>query len=162
MSIRIARLGAQRQYVDRQDVWLPIGRQTPAAARRQARAALTSWRLDGERLDDALLVVSELVANAVAYGAGRLLAPVRLTLTLTRTRRAETVVVAVRDNTPVGNALLLAMVAAGPPPPNQWAASGRGLAIVRALAARLDANAEPGRKTMIATLVFPSARYHAA
>jgi anti-sigma regulatory factor (Ser/Thr protein kinase) len=50
---------------------LPLGLVAPAAARRAVRHMLLAWQLtDPEWLDDAELVVSELVTNAVRYGGG--------------------------------------------------------------------------------------------
>ncbi|WP_371674761.1 ATP-binding protein (plasmid) [Streptomyces sp. NBC_00289] len=39
----------------------------PATARHQARPVLTSWGLDEEQIYDTLLVISELVTNAVTH-----------------------------------------------------------------------------------------------
>jgi anti-sigma regulatory factor (Ser/Thr protein kinase) len=48
---------------------LPLERDplSPSTARREARKVMNSWGFEGEILDDALLVVSELVTNAVQY-----------------------------------------------------------------------------------------------
>lgn len=56
-------------------VELPDDEHAPAVARAQTRTALGSWRLP-ELLDPMLLVVSELVGNAVRHGG----APVRMLL----------------------------------------------------------------------------------
>ncbi|MFI5474576.1 ATP-binding protein [Streptomyces cacaoi] len=59
---------------------LPLERDlsSPSTARREARRVMNSWGLEGEILDDALLVVSELVTNAVQYA----LPPISLSLHL--------------------------------------------------------------------------------
>jgi len=50
---------------------LPLGLIAPAAARKAVRHLLIGWELsDPVWLDDAELVVSELVTNAVRYGGG--------------------------------------------------------------------------------------------
>ena len=48
---------------------LPLKRDplSPSTARREARKVMESWGLEGGILDDSLLVVSELVTNAVQY-----------------------------------------------------------------------------------------------
>ncbi|GAA4446004.1 ATP-binding protein [Phytohabitans houttuyneae] len=50
---------------------LPLGNAAPTAARRAVRHMLIAWQLsDADWLDDAELVVSELVTNAVRHGGG--------------------------------------------------------------------------------------------
>jgi anti-sigma regulatory factor (Ser/Thr protein kinase) len=50
---------------------LPLGVVAPAAARKALRHMLVAWQLtDPDWLDDAELVVSELVTNAVRHGGG--------------------------------------------------------------------------------------------
>lgn len=49
---------------------LPLGVHAVAEARRFASRTLGEWGGDGELLDTVLLVVSELVTNAVLYGYG--------------------------------------------------------------------------------------------
>ncbi|MFJ1733042.1 ATP-binding protein [Streptomyces sp. NPDC088254] len=52
------------------DAWrlsLQCGPPAPATARREARRVMHAWGADEETVDDALLVVSELVTNAVQY-----------------------------------------------------------------------------------------------
>ncbi|MFI5825416.1 ATP-binding protein [Streptomyces rishiriensis] len=46
---------------------LQCGPPAPATARREARRVMHAWGADEETVDDALLVVSELVTNAVQY-----------------------------------------------------------------------------------------------
>ncbi|WP_159037056.1 ATP-binding protein [Streptomyces specialis] len=57
----------------RQGVWqwqAPRGARAPGAARAGVRAALTLLGVAGDVVDDAELVTSELVTNAVVHGAG--------------------------------------------------------------------------------------------
>ncbi len=93
----------------------------PASARRLTREVLTRWRL-GALLDDVLVVVSELVTNAVRHGRP----PVRLVLR----RLPGSLQVAVADADPElpDPARPAAAVASA------VAEGGRGLAIVEALA----------------------------
>ncbi|MFI7467539.1 ATP-binding protein [Nonomuraea sp. NPDC049646] len=63
---------------------LPTQRQSAGLARRLARQTLTEWGATAEKIDDALIVVSELVTNAlvhalppVAFGLERLEGKVR-------------------------------------------------------------------------------------
>src|SRR5215212_1528204 len=55
--------------VDRARWTLPAVAESARAARRQVAAQLTDWGLP-QMVDDATLVVSELVTNAVCHGAG--------------------------------------------------------------------------------------------
>ena len=61
----------------------------PSAARRRAQTVLSSWDIHGEHAEDVLLVISELVANAVDHA--------RTWLTVTIKRDASSVLVAVSD-----------------------------------------------------------------
>ncbi|MET7575221.1 ATP-binding protein [Streptomyces sp. NPDC005492] len=86
-----------------------------------ARSRPRLTRMDTERIDDATLIVSELVANATKHGRGEC----RLRLQLSD----ERVTVEVYDDSPA------------PPrvrPMTAEGESGRGLAMVRCLAHRLD------------------------
>ncbi len=49
---------------------LPAHPSTPARARRLARAGLADWRVPGDACDTTLLVISELVTNAVVHTWG--------------------------------------------------------------------------------------------
>ena len=101
-------------------VWeFPADLRAPGKARAAARAALVRWRVeDPADIDDVVLMVDELVANAVVHGSG----PVRVRL-------------AVRD------LMLRAEITDGSPegPPERPgdrgpdAESGRGLFLVAAL-----------------------------
>ena len=61
----------------------------PSAARRRAQTVLSSWDIRGEHAEDVLLVISELVANAVDHA--------RTWLTVTIKQDAGSVLVAVSD-----------------------------------------------------------------
>lgn len=96
------------------------GRARKLTARFLARPGLGVTGLDAPHIDDATLVVSELVANATRHGGA-----CRLCLQVSDTR----VTVEVYDASP------------GRPrvrPLTTWGESGRGLAMVRCLAERLD------------------------
>ena len=95
----------------------------PARAVRQARRAcadiLTRWKCDAESVEDAVLIVSEIVTNAIRYCAG----PVQLRLS----RAADYIRVEVTDSSADEPRLLDAR------PDDE---SGRGLRIVNQLATR--------------------------
>ncbi|MGW7201547.1 ATP-binding protein [Streptomyces chryseus] len=105
------------------DLRLEHGPLAPATARHQARPVLAAWGLDENEIYDALLVISELVTNAVTHA----LPPVALHLHIA-TDGAARVQIHVSDGGPQ-------------PTPHTWAATrpadehGRGAAIVCALAA---------------------------
>jgi anti-sigma regulatory factor (Ser/Thr protein kinase) len=96
---------------------LPVGRGAIGTARRFVAAALASWRVEGSVGEDAALVVSELVTNAVLHASPP------LALDLHRT--ADGVRISVDD------ASARLPEPAGPPPAD--AESGRGLGLVAAL-----------------------------
>jgi signal transduction histidine kinase len=98
---------------------LPSQPASVPAARRFVRRQCERWKLNPEA---AQLVVSELVTNAVRYAGGD------VTVTLRRDGDHR-VVVAVRDDSPLQPHLLHV---------GDDATSGRGLAIVDALALRWD------------------------
>jgi anti-sigma regulatory factor (Ser/Thr protein kinase) len=102
------------------DVNLPLGTDlgTPGKARQKTRAVLVGWRLP-ELVDGVCLAVSELVTNAVKHGRP----PVALRLR----RRSNLVRIDVHDDNPAEPRL-------PPKTANDEATSGRGLAIVAALA----------------------------
>jgi anti-sigma regulatory factor (Ser/Thr protein kinase) len=105
-------------------------------ARRKTAAVLNRWRCQRERTDDAVLVVSEVVTNAVQHGAGVVL--VRLL------RRRTHVRVEVQDNSP----RLPVLLAVG----GRAAERGRGLHIVRNLASHWGSQRNAGGKLVWAEL----------
>jgi anti-sigma regulatory factor (Ser/Thr protein kinase) len=101
------------------EVTLPAGPEGARSARRATARAAALWRLDREMTETALLLVSELVTNAIRHGAP----PVRLSLRLDAGRlRVE-----VTDGSPVLPRL-------GRPGTDQ--VGGRGLHLVQQLAVR--------------------------
>ncbi len=99
----------------------------PAQARRASRQVLVGWRLPG-LVDSVLMVVSELVTNAVRHGRP----PVWLEL-----RRSPAALrVSVHDDDPTDPGT--------PSPSGEDDESGRGLAIVRALAVEVGVEQVPG------------------
>ena len=110
------------------EVTLPDGPEGASFARRAMARAADLWRLDREMTDTALLLVSELVTNAIRHGTP----PVRLSLQLDRDRlRVE-----VTDSSP-------ALPELTRPDPEQI--GGRGLQIVQLLAARWGASSSSRR-----------------
>lgn len=90
--------------------------------------------LAAERLDDAVLLVSELVANAVVHGSPP------ITLQVRTAGGADPVRVAVTDASPAHPRIL---------PPNRFRDHGRGVAILDALADRWGVIDRPdGSKTV--------------
>ncbi|MEU1792447.1 ATP-binding protein [Streptomyces sparsogenes] len=96
-----------------------------AAVRRRAARAMRQWRIPSDLADDALLVVSELITNAVVHA----LPPASLCLSRQGGRTACAVRIEVMD---AGPALLRHHVGSARQPEE----SGRGSAIVAALSAR--------------------------
>ncbi len=110
----------------------------PARGRHAVTAVLDEWGCEPGSREDLLLVVSELVTNAVVHGAE----PIRVTMV----RAPERVRVEVTDgaaaSSPHGN----------PRPPTD-AETGRGLSVVTRLAVAWGWRASPGRgKTVWAEL----------
>lgn len=111
---------------------LPDDRRAPTAARVAVRETLASWRL-GAIVDDVLVTVSELVTNAVVHGRP----PVWLLLR----RRPGRLSVSVHDEQQrLPHITDLASTAAE---------SGRGLAIVDALADRVRVEQVPEDGTIV-------------
>ena len=100
-----------------EQVTLPDGPEGATFARRATQRAAELWRLDREVTETALLLVSELVTNAIRHGAP----PVRLSLRLD----ADRLRVEVTDGSPAPPRLSRAG-------PDQT--GGRGLQIVQQLA----------------------------
>jgi anti-sigma regulatory factor (Ser/Thr protein kinase) len=113
----------------------PCDVRAPAAARQFVSATLVSWGRP-ELVDDALVIASELATNAVLHAGGD--------FTVKVVRHADgTVRVAVRDGSTVAPRARRAAPGAG---------SGRGLALVSALAGRWGAHLTPEGKVVWAQL----------
>jgi anti-sigma regulatory factor (Ser/Thr protein kinase) len=115
----------------------------PARGRHAVTAVLDEWGCEPGNREDLLLVVSELVTNAVVHGAE----PIRVTMV----RAPERVRVEVTDgaaaSSPHGN-----------PRPPADAETGRGLSVVTRLAVAWGWRASPGRgKTVWAELPLTTA-----
>ena len=124
---------------------LPPAPEAPAAARRLAGLLLRPWRVvDADAQDAALLVVSELVTNALQH------APVADSIHVSFELSGEELVVAVADPSPLV--------------PRQRVASadeedGRGLSIIEAVAARWGVEPGPAHgKRVYAVLPLDPAR----
>ncbi|WP_328904181.1 ATP-binding protein [Streptomyces sp. NBC_00441] len=115
-----------------QTIALPTGPAAPSQARREASAYLhrTQPSLDPDRHDDVLLIVSELVTNAVRYTPG----PRALTLTTT----AHSLDIAVTDTSCTQPAPRTPDLACG--------TGGMGLHIIDDLGARIFIELVPGGK----------------
>ncbi|MEV0115743.1 ATP-binding protein [Streptomyces sp. NPDC050844] len=101
-------------------------------------------KVDAERVDDATLIVSELVTNATRHGRS----PCRLRLVVSN----DQVTVEVHDASPVSPHVLKTGT---DPKADTERESGRGLAMVRHLAARLEVvGTGRGGKTVRAVLVW--------
>jgi anti-sigma regulatory factor (Ser/Thr protein kinase) len=109
-------------------------------ARWRVRAALGSRGL-GEYADDAEIIISELVANAVQHACDNDTRTIGVTLTHAASTAALTV--AVSDPSPDGP------IRRGTPPSRE---QGRGLQIVAALCAHWDWRREGGGKAVFAVL----------
>lgn len=110
---------------------LSADHRAPAEARAHVRDTLTAWGL-AAAIDDAQILVSELVTNAVRHGSG----PVELTLG----RADGFIVLAVTD-----------AAADLPPNPRDAADSdpgGRGMFLINAMSARWGWRQEPASKTV--------------
>lgn len=111
---------------------LPREKHSPKHARK--RLEETCAERPPERLDDARLLVTELVSNAVLHGSG----PVGLVLT----RAGQRLRVAVEDESPA-----LPVVVRPTPPPTD---NGRGMLMVASLATRWGvdprADGRPGKR----------------
>ncbi|MCF3135973.1 ATP-binding protein [Streptomyces olivochromogenes] len=113
-----------------------------SALRRQVRALLDDWRVSPEIVDDSLLVVSELLTNAIMHAVP----PAELRLSWDRRDGLSTLRIEVTDGGPVlapGQSLL------GIDPDEH----GRGESIVHALATRHGIRVHPGGVTRWADLV---------
>ena len=108
---------------------------SPARVRRRLRAAFAQWELPAEAAENALLVVEELVANAVDHAR----TPFRLTVD----RTGRSLRISVRDGCPR--------------PPHRrafdaHAARGRGMQMIEALTSRWGCHRTAAGKTVWAVL----------
>ncbi|QOV33942.1 ATP-binding protein [Streptomyces ferrugineus] len=104
---------------------LPHAPGAVSTARRHIRAVLADWRLAADIAEDVLLVVSELLTNAIVHA----LPPATLRLSRSRADRYGAVRVEVTDMGPATPPGLLT----APPDPDEH---GRGLDIVTTLSTR--------------------------
>jgi anti-sigma regulatory factor (Ser/Thr protein kinase) len=104
-----------------------------SAVRQRIRSILTDWNLAADIADDILLVVSELLTNAIVHA----LPPTTLSLSQSDVDRCRAVRVEVTDMGPVTPPELSASAL----DPDEH---GRGLAIVTALAARCGVQVHSG------------------
>ena len=110
----------------------------PSRGRHAATAVLDSWGCEPDTREDLLLVVSELVTNAVVHGAE----PIRVTMVRSRGRVRIEVTDGAAGASPHGN-----------PRPPTTAETGRGLSVVTRLAVAWGWRAAPGSgKTVWAEL----------
>ncbi|MEV5440525.1 ATP-binding protein [Streptomyces sp. NPDC052682] len=121
---------------------LPHAPEAVPAVRRRTRAVLADWEVSPEIAEDSLLVVSELITNAVLHA----LPPAQLRLRWSRSQGPGTLRVEVTDAGPAGAA---GQVPAGTDPDEH----GRGVGIVRALATRHGVRIHSGGITRWADLV---------
>ena len=116
-----------------------------AAVRRRAARAMEQWCIPSDLADDALLVVSELITNAVVHA----LPPASLRLSWQRGKAAWAVRIEVTDAGPA----LLRHHGGSPRLPEE---SGRGSAIVAALSARSGTTTYQGGANRWAEIQMPT------
>ena len=109
-------------------------------ARFHVRAALGFHDL-GQLADDAAIITSELVTNAVQHACRDVTATIGVTLA--RPRDSEAVIIAVSDSSPHGPVMRIAPAGSE---------RGRGLQIVESLSVHWGWHPEPGGKAVFAIL----------
>ncbi|GAA2162703.1 ATP-binding protein [Actinomadura napierensis] len=115
---------------------LPDDPRTASRARALTTRTLDAWHVtDPADVDDIVLIVDELVTNAVVHGAG----PVRLALRLDGARLTGEVADAVAAAPPAGRP---------GPAVLDWSEAGRGLLLVTALATGFGARPHAAGKTV--------------
>jgi anti-sigma regulatory factor (Ser/Thr protein kinase) len=105
-------------------------------AREQLTRVLAEWDLTGEAVEPTLLVVTELLSNAIDHAR----APIQLAVS----RTGESVRVELRDSVTEPPRLQ---------PHDPWAKRGRGLQVVEALSSRWGWTNEPAGKTVWADVL---------
>jgi anti-sigma regulatory factor (Ser/Thr protein kinase) len=121
---------------------LPHAPGAVSAVRRSVRAVLADWNLSADTADDAILVISELLTNAVVHA----LPPAALRLSWTRIDGHSALHIEVTDAGPANPA----------GQPADWLdpdEHGRGIKIVTALSARCGVSLHPGGITRWADLL---------
>ncbi|MDF2261447.1 ATP-binding protein [Streptantibioticus ferralitis] len=113
---------------------VPHIREAVATVRRRAHTLLADWGVPADSLEDALLVISELITNAILHA----LPPAVLRLCWSETEGRPTLRVEVTDGGPVPRPRPCAEEMATPDE------HGRGLAIVTALSVRHGTHARCG------------------
>jgi anti-sigma regulatory factor (Ser/Thr protein kinase) len=121
------------------DVAEPVAT-SPTRVRRRLRAVLAQWELPAEVVENALMVVEELVANVVDHAR----TPFRLTVHhLLADHTGPSLRIAVRDDCPQP---------LNPRPLDSHAARGRGLQMIDALTSRWGCHRTSAGKTVWAVL----------
>ncbi|MFE3412568.1 ATP-binding protein [Streptomyces mirabilis] len=123
---------------------LPHVAEVVSAARQRVKAVLADWNVSCEIAEDCLLVVSELLTNAIVHA----LPPAELRLSWVRAEGLSTLRVEVTD---AGSKLPAGQSPPGIDPDEH----GRGQEIVHALAARHGIRVHSGGITRWADLVAP-------
>lgn len=123
---------------------LPHVAEVVSAARRRVKTVLADWNVSCEIAEDCLLVVSELLTNAIVHA----LPPAELRLSWVRAEGLSTLRVEVTD---AGSKLPAGQSPPGIDPDEH----GRGQEIVHALAARHGIRVHSGGITRWADLVAP-------
>ncbi|MCX4426703.1 ATP-binding protein [Streptomyces mirabilis] len=123
---------------------LPHVAEVVSAARRRVKAVLADWNVSCEIAEDCLLVVSELLTNAIVHA----MPPAELRLSWVRAEGLSTLRVEVTD---AGSKLPAGQSPPGIDPDEH----GRGQEIVHALAARHGIRVHSGGITRWADLVAP-------